>query len=201
MLEPMATEDPGTTPLWGDRNFGLVWAGETLAQLGMQVGQIALPVIAIELLLATEFQVGALNAAGVAAFLLIGLPAGAWVDRWLKRRTMIVADLLRAGAVLAVPLLWWAGDLAMWHLYAVAGVIGWVGLVIPHLVRLVLGSDNRVLLPASALLGGLYLLLMDTLARSVVEVEIPVGILTAIIGAPVFVFLLVGKAKGGISHA
>lgn len=84
---------------------------------------------------------------------------------------------------------------------AVAGVIGWVGLVIPHLVRLVLGSDNRVLLPASALLGGLYLLLMDTLARSVVEVEIPVGILTAIIGAPVFVFLLVGKAKGGISHA
>ncbi|AGS33583.1 ABC transporter transmembrane protein [Corynebacterium maris DSM 45190] len=84
---------------------------------------------------------------------------------------------------------------------AVAGVIGWVGLVIPHLVRLVLGSDNRVLLPASALLGGLYLLLMDTLARSVVEVEIPVGILTAIIGAPVFVFLLVGKAKGGISRA
>jgi iron complex transport system permease protein len=84
---------------------------------------------------------------------------------------------------------------------AVAGVIGWVGLVIPHLVRLVLGSDNRVLLPASALLGGLYLLLMDTLARSVVEVEIPVGILTAIIGAPVFVFLLVSKAKGGISRA
>ena len=84
---------------------------------------------------------------------------------------------------------------------AVAGVIGWVGLVIPHLVRLVLGSDNRVLLPASGLLGGLYLLLMDTLARSVVEVEIPVGILTAIIGAPVFVFLLVSKAKGGISRA
>lgn len=124
MLEPMATEDPPATPLWRDRNFGLVWAGETLAQLGVQVGQIALPVIAIELLLATEFQVGALNAAGVAAFLLIGLPAGAWVDRWFKRRTMIVADLVRAGAVLAVPLLWYADALAVWHLYLVAGAIG-----------------------------------------------------------------------------
>lgn len=80
---------------------------------------------------------------------------------------------------------------------AVAGVVGWVGLVIPHLVRLLIGSDNRVLLPASALFGGLYLLLVDTLARSVVEVELPVGILTAIIGAPIFVILLVRRSKGG----
>lgn len=120
----MATEHPAVTPLWRDRDFGYVWAGETVAQLGVQLGQIALPVIAIELLLAGEAEVGALRAAGVAAFLLVGLPAGAWVDRWLKRRTMIVADLVRAAAVVAVPLLWWAGDLAMWHLYAVAGVIG-----------------------------------------------------------------------------
>lgn len=80
---------------------------------------------------------------------------------------------------------------------AVSGVIGWVGLVIPHLVRLLIGSDNRVLLPGSALLGGLYMLVVDTMARSVIEVEIPVGILTAIIGAPVFVYLLVRRAKGG----
>lgn len=80
---------------------------------------------------------------------------------------------------------------------AVSGVIGWVGLVIPHLVRLLIGSDNRVLLPGAALLGGVYMLIVDTLARSVVEVEIPVGILTAIIGAPVFVYLLVRRAKGG----
>lgn len=80
---------------------------------------------------------------------------------------------------------------------AVSGVIGWVGLVIPHLVRLLIGSDNRILLPGAALLGGLYMLVVDTLARSVIEVEIPVGILTAIIGAPVFVYLLVRRAKGG----
>lgn len=80
---------------------------------------------------------------------------------------------------------------------AVSGVIGWVCLVIPHLVRLLIGSDNRILLPGSALLGGLYMLVVDTLARSVIEVEIPVGIITAIIGAPVFVYLLVRRAKGG----
>lgn len=114
----------GEGPVWKDRNFGLVWAGETIAQFGVQLGHIALPVIAIELLRATEFQVGVLNAAGVAAFLLVGLPAGAWVDRWLKRRTMIQADLVRAAAVLAVPALWFGDALAMWHLYVVAGIVG-----------------------------------------------------------------------------
>lgn len=80
---------------------------------------------------------------------------------------------------------------------AVAGAIGWVGLVIPHLVRLVVGPDHRTLLPASALLGGLYVLAVDTVARSVSQVEVPVGILTAIIGAPVFVALLVARSRGG----
>jgi iron complex transport system permease protein len=81
---------------------------------------------------------------------------------------------------------------------AVSGAIGWVGLVIPHLVRLALGGDHRTLLPASALAGGLYMLVVDTLARSMAQVEVPVGILTAIIGAPVFVALLVrGSRTGG----
>lgn len=84
---------------------------------------------------------------------------------------------------------------------AVAGVIGWVGLVIPHLVRLVIGPDHRVLLPAAALLGGAYVLVVDTIARSMAEVEVPVGILTAIIGAPVFVFVLVRRVRGGRSLA
>jgi MFS family permease len=65
-----------------------------------------------------------LNAAGLAAFLAVGLPAGAWVDRWLKRRTMISADLLRMAAMAAVPLLWWSGGLEIWHLYLVAGIVG-----------------------------------------------------------------------------
>lgn len=84
---------------------------------------------------------------------------------------------------------------------AVAGVVGWVGLVVPHLVRLVVGSDNRIVLPASFLLGALYLLGVDTLARSLGEAEIPVGILTALIGAPVFIGMLIQKSRRGGSLA
>lgn len=73
---------------------------------------------------------------------------------------------------------------------AVSGVIGWVGLVVPHLVRMVVGTDNRVVLPASCLLGAGYLVLIDTLSRSVSSAELPLGILTALIGAPFFVLLL-----------
>jgi iron complex transport system permease protein len=73
---------------------------------------------------------------------------------------------------------------------AVAGVIGWVGLVIPHLARMIVGPDHRALLPASAAVGALYLLLIDDLARTATAAEIPLGIITAIIGAPVFAILL-----------
>ncbi len=110
--------------LWRDRNFMTFWSGQAVSQLGAQLGQLAFPVLAVTLLGASEFEVGALNAAGLAAFLLIGLPAGAWVDRWLKRRTMIVADLVRTAAMATVPMLWWAGILQIWHLYAVAAVVG-----------------------------------------------------------------------------
>jgi iron complex transport system permease protein len=73
---------------------------------------------------------------------------------------------------------------------AVAGVIGWVGLVIPHLVRMWTGPDHRVLLPVSFLMGGAYLIGIDTLARTLTASEIPIGVLTAMIGAPAFFVLL-----------
>ncbi|MCC3292238.1 iron ABC transporter permease [Arthrobacter sp. zg-Y1110] len=78
---------------------------------------------------------------------------------------------------------------------AVAGAVGWVGLVVPHLARLWVGPDHRILLPASLLLGGTYLMLIDTLSRSISSSELPLGILTAIIGAPVFVVLLARSQK------
>lgn len=80
---------------------------------------------------------------------------------------------------------------------AVAGAVGWVGLVVPHLARLWVGPDHRVLLPASLLLGGTYLMLIDTLSRSITSSELPLGILTAVIGAPVFVVLLARSQKKG----
>jgi iron complex transport system permease protein len=73
---------------------------------------------------------------------------------------------------------------------AVSGVISWVGLVIPHLARMWVGPDHRVLLPVSFLLGGAYLIAIDTIARTATAGEIPLGVLTALIGAPVFFVLL-----------
>jgi iron complex transport system permease protein len=74
---------------------------------------------------------------------------------------------------------------------SVAGAIGFVGLVIPHLIRLLAGPDYRRLIPISALAGATYVLWADTLARSVLATrEIPLGVVTALIGAPFFAFLL-----------
>lgn len=76
-----------------------------------------------------------------------------------------------------------------------SGVVGWVGLVIPHIGRMIVGSGNRVLLPASAALGAAFLVVVDTASRCIWPAEVPLGILTALIGAPFFVYLL-KKTRG-----
>lgn len=76
-----------------------------------------------------------------------------------------------------------------------SGTIGWIGLVVPHLARLVVGSDNTRVLPASALLSATFLLVVDTLSRTLTGSEIPLGILTGVIGAPCFAVLLVRNRK------
>jgi iron complex transport system permease protein len=78
---------------------------------------------------------------------------------------------------------------------SVSGVIGWVGLVIPHFGRMLVGPDHKVLLPTCLSLGGAYLLVMDNIARTVTSAEIPIGIITGIIGAPVFAYLLTRGAR------
>lgn len=100
------------------------WAGQTLAEFGTRIGAVAVPVLAVDLMGATNRQVGLLSAASTAGFLLVGLPAGALVDRWFKRRTMILADVVRLVTTLVVPLLWCTGHLRMSHLYVVAATIG-----------------------------------------------------------------------------
>lgn len=91
----------------------------------------------------------------------------------LRKRTYLLASLI-TGAVVSV-----------------SGVIGFVGLIIPHVCRLLFGPDHRILLPSSFLLGGAFLVLADTLARTIIApAEIPVGAVTAALGAPVFVYLL-----------
>jgi iron complex transport system permease protein len=78
----------------------------------------------------------------------------------------------------------------------VGGVIGWVGLIVPHLARLLCGPDNTRLLPASALLGALYLLVLDDISRTVFPVEVPIGVLTALFGIPCFAVLF-RRSRGG----
>lgn len=73
---------------------------------------------------------------------------------------------------------------------AVAGMVGWVGLIVPHLVRLSIGPDHRLLVPASILAGGSFMAIVDSIARTAFPMEIPLGILTAILGAPFFIVLL-----------
>jgi iron complex transport system permease protein len=78
----------------------------------------------------------------------------------------------------------------------VSGVIGWIGLVIPHVGRMLVGNDNRILIPVSLSLGACFLVLVDNLGRIITGSEIPLGILTALVGGPFFVYLL-KKTKGG----
>lgn len=79
---------------------------------------------------------------------------------------------------------------------AVSGMIGWVGLVIPHLTRMVVGADYRRLLPASMLFGASFLLVVDNISRLAYTAEIPIGILTAFVGAPFFLYLILRKKRG-----
>ena len=96
----------------------------------------------------------------------------------LRRGVYVIASLATAAAVTQ------------------AGSIGFVGLIVPHLVRLAVGNDQRLLLPASILAGGSLLVIADTLARTVIAPQqLPVGVLTALIGVPVFLFLLARDAK------
>lgn len=78
----------------------------------------------------------------------------------------------------------------------VSGTIGWIGLIVPHIVRMMVGNDNRVLLPASMAIGGAFLMAVDLLARSITSAELPIGVLTAIIGGPFFIMIL-KRTKGG----
>jgi len=81
---------------------------------------------------------------------------------------------------------------------AVAGLIGFVGLIVPHVMRSVVGPDHRRLIPAATLAGGLFLTLCDTLARTVASpIEIPVGVITALVGGPFFLVLLRRRRHGG----
>ncbi|MFF5211531.1 MFS transporter [Streptosporangium sp. NPDC000396] len=106
--------------LFRHRNFMLLFGADTISQIGTQVSLLALPLVAVLALKASAFETGLLVAAETAAFLLVGLPAGVWVDRMRRRRILITADLVRGALLASVPIAWWLGGLTLPQLYGVA---------------------------------------------------------------------------------
>ena len=110
--------------LWHHLDFRRLWIGETVSQFGTTISQLALPLVAILVVHASTFEVGLLTTFETLAFLLVGLPAGAWVDRMRFRSVLIVNDVVRAFAIGSIPLVDAFGALTIEQLYAVALVVG-----------------------------------------------------------------------------
>jgi MFS family permease len=129
--------------LWRNPAFRLLWAAGTVSQLGTQVTELALPFVAVAVLHASTFAVGALLALSFLPLLLFGLPAGALVDRRRRRPVMVAADLIRAAILLSVPAAYLLGRLGLGQLFLTAFLNGALSLLfdtasqayLPHLVR------------------------------------------------------------------
>ncbi|MDX3853468.1 MFS transporter [Streptomyces sp. AK02-01A] len=109
---------------WRNADFRALFTATSLSQFGTNIGYVAVPLIAVSALDAGPGQVGALATLSTIAFLLIGLPAGAWVDRMRHTRVLITADLARAVLFASVPLAWWLDTLTLWQLYVVVVLNG-----------------------------------------------------------------------------
>lgn len=166
------------------RDFQRLWAADALSQVGTQVTVIALPLLAIRLLDAGPFEVGLLATFEFLAFLLIGLPAGAWVDRVRRRNVLMITDLLRAALFGSLPVAWWLDVLTLPQVYLVALLAGACTVFfdvayqsyLPHLV----GREHLV--EGNAKLQG---------TQSVAQVAGPTlgGVLVQVLSAPYAILL------------
>ena len=191
----------------GDRVLGLVLAGIMISSL-FQSGTSFLKLVADpsnQLPQITYWLMGSLSGASWAdvGFVLLPMLAGLiplLILRWQLNVITMGDDEARAMGVdpqkirVAIAL---CSTLVTASAVSVSGMIGWVGLVIPHFVRILFGFDYRRVIPASALMGAAFLTAVDTVARVATTAELPIGILTSFIGAPIFIILLV---KGGLKH-
>lgn len=136
----------------------------------------------------------------VAIFIALG-----WIILWIYSRHLNVLSLgEESAAQLGVEvertkkIVFIAAALIAGAVVSISGIIGFVGLMIPHIVRSFVGSDHRILLPASGLCGAIFLILADTIARTIIApTEIPVGVITALCGAPFFIYILRSKKWRG----
>ncbi|MCL2150469.1 MAG: iron ABC transporter permease [Dehalococcoidia bacterium] len=190
----------------GNRTLGLILAGMAIGSLLSAFLSLAkyaadptnqLPTI-------TYWLMGSLSAisfkdlAFVAAPMLIGI-GGLLLIRWRLNVLAMGEDEAKAlgtntGKLRAVIVICCTVITA--SAVAISGTIGWIGLIIPHIGRMLVGPDHKKLIPVSLLIGAIFLLLMDDIARTMAQVEIPIGILTAIMGVPFFLYLLARGRRG-----
>ena len=130
----------GRWGLWAERDFRRLWIGETTSGLGTAVGEVALTLVAVGTLRASPFMVGVLTASAWLPWLFIGLSAGAWVDRWPRRRVMLISDLALLVLFAGVPVAAWTGVLTVWQLVAVAFLAG--------AVKVFFSTAYRAMLPS-----------------------------------------------------
>lgn len=187
----------------GDRVLGLVLAGIMVSSL-FQSGTSFLKLAADpnnQLPQITYWLMGSLSGAqwGDITFVLLPMLAGLiplLLMRWQLNVITMGDDEARAMGVNAPRIRLFiviCSTLVTASAVSVSGMIGWVGLVIPHMMRRIVGSDYRYLMPASMLGGGIFLLVVDNVSRNATTAGIPIGILTAFIGAPFFLWLITGK--------
>ncbi|WP_084963642.1 MFS transporter [Thermoactinospora rubra] len=167
------------TPLLRDADFRNFYAASAVSQFGSQITYVALPLLAVTTLHAGPAEVGLLSSLTTITVLVVGLPAGAWLDRVRRRPVMVGADLARALLLASLPLAWWQGWLSMWQLYGVAMATG-IGTLffdvashsaLPHIVgRERLTAANSMLVGTTAA--------MDVSGRSFA------GVLVGLVGAP-----------------
>ena len=187
----------------GDRVLGLVLAGIMVSSL-FQSGTSFIKLVADpnnKLPQITYWLMGSLSGAKWRdiGFVLIPMLAGLiplFLLRWQLNVITMGDDEARAMGVNAPRVRLWiviCSTLVTASAVSVSGMIGWVGLVIPHMLRRVVGSDYRFLMPGAMLGGGVFLLIVDNVSRNATTAGIPIGILTAFIGAPFFLWLIMGK--------
>jgi len=189
----------------GKQVLSLILAGMMVSSL-FQAGTSCIKLVADpgnQLPEITYWLMGSLSGARMSdiAFALIPMTAGVvplLLLRWQLNILTLGDDEARtlgvnAGAVRAVVII--AATLLTASSVAVSGTIGWIGLIVPHLVRRMTGNDYRYLMPASLAGGALFLLLADNVSRNLLATEIPLGILTAFVGAPFFLWLIVRKGE------
>ncbi|MBV9831337.1 MAG: MFS transporter [Marmoricola sp.] len=124
--EELEPERPGRLRggLFGHHDFRQLFLAKATSSVGTQLTVLAMPVLAVKVLHADAFQMGLLGTCEFLAFLVVGLPAGAWVDRWRRRRVLVANDLVRAVALASLPLAWAFGVLTLVQLLVVALVVG-----------------------------------------------------------------------------